>query len=283
MSINNLFSDLGKFRSHGINGFLVSFNGSRFLKDGRSGNHHVNTRFGNFLDVVNLDTSIDLQTAVKAVVIDNFSGFSGLVEGSGNEGLSSESRVDRHEKDDVKLVQDVLGTIETCSRVENKSSLASSFLDQGEGSVNVVGGLRVECDVGSSGINEGLDGFIDGGNHKVDIDGGGDTVVAKGLADHRSDCQVRNVVVVHDIKVNNIGSGLQHVVDFGTEAGEISGKDRRSNQVVLVSPNVQGSSRTSGDLGLKITLDLSWRVGSVQKHGEKNANPQFSEGKVLID
>mmetsp|Transcript_14893 Transcript_14893/g.37521 ORF Transcript_14893/g.37521 Transcript_14893/m.37521 type:complete len:275 (-) Transcript_14893:25-849(-) len=249
MSITNLFSDLGKFRSHGINGFLVSFNGSGFLKDGRSGNHHVNTRFGNFLDVVNLDTSIDLQTAVKAVVINKFSGFSGLVEGSGNEGLSSESRVDRHEKDDVKLVQDVLAAIERCSRVENKSSLASSFLDQGEGSVNVVAGLRVECDVGSSGINEGLDGFIDGGNHKVDIDGGGDTVVAKGLADHRSDCQVRNVVVVHDIKVNNIGSGLQHVVDLGTEAGEISRKDGRSNQVVLVSPNVQGSSRTSGGLG----------------------------------
>mmetsp|Transcript_3537 Transcript_3537/g.7738 ORF Transcript_3537/g.7738 Transcript_3537/m.7738 type:complete len:274 (+) Transcript_3537:107-928(+) len=240
---------LGKFRSHSIDGFLVSFDGSGFLKDGRSGNHHVNTSLGNFLDVVDLDTSINFQTAVQVVVIDKFPCFTGLVEGTGDEGLSSESRVDRHEKNDVKLVHDVLGGIEWCTRVENKSGLASSSLDQLEGSVNVLGCLRVEGDVRSSGINESVDGFIDRGDHKMDINRGGDTVITKGLADHRSDSQVRDVVVVHNIEVNNISSGFQHVVDFGSEHGEISRKDGRGNQIVLISPNIQGSGGTTASLG----------------------------------
>jgi hypothetical protein len=96
-----------------------------------------------------------------------------------------------------------------------------------EGSVNVVGGLRMEGDVRSSGINERGDGLVDRGNHQVDIDRGCNTVVTKGLADHGSDGQVRDVVVVHNIEVNNIGSGLQHVVDFGTKTGKISRKIER--------------------------------------------------------
>ena len=265
---SNWFANLGEFLSHHIDGLLVSFNSAGLLEDGRSGNHHVNSGFGNLSDVVNLDTSINFQTAVQSVVVDQFSGFSGLVKGGRDEGLSSESRVDRHEKDDVKLVQDVLGGIKRGTRVENKSGLASSVLDQLKGSVDVVGGLRVEGDVRGSGIDEGLDGLIDRGNHKMDIDRGGNAVVTKGLADHRSDGQVRDVVVVHNIEVNDIGSGLQDVVNFGTEAGEISGKDGRSDQVVLVSPNVQGGGRTGGLLRLKFCR---------RKQSEKIANRYFPE------
>jgi hypothetical protein len=236
---------LGELFSHQINGCLVSFNGTGFLKDGRSGNHHVNSSFGNFLDIINLDTSIDFQTAVQVVVIDKFSCFSGLIKGTRNEGLSTETGVDGHEKNDIKLVQDVFGSIKWCTRVENKSGLAASFLDQLEGSIDVFSGLRVEGDVRGSSIDEICDGLVDGGHHKMDINRSGDTVITKGLAHHRSNRQVWHVVIVHDIKVNNISSGFQHVVNFATEPGKIGRKDRRGNQIVLISPYVQGSGRTS--------------------------------------
>lgn len=247
-----LVSSLGEFGTHGVNGLLVGLDGSWLLEDGTSGNHHINTGFGDFLDVINLDSSINFQTAVQSVVIDKLAGISGLVQDSWDEGLSSESRVDGHEKDDVKLVHDKVADIKTGGGVENKSGLAPSVLDKLKGSVNVVGGLRVEGDVRGTGINEVTNGGIDGGNHEMDIDGGGNSVVTKGLADHRSDGQVGDIVVVHDIEVNNIGSGLKHIVDFLTQHGEIGRKDGRSDQVVLISPNIQRSGGTGRLLGLLV-------------------------------
>lgn len=70
-------------------------------------------------------------------------------------------------------------------------------------------------------------------------------MVAEGLADHGSNGQVGDIVVVHDVKVNNVGTSLQHVVNFFAEFGKVSRKDGRSNEVVLVSPNIQRSGGTS--------------------------------------
>ena len=78
-------------------------------------------------------------------------------------------------------------------------------------------------------------------NHQVDINGGGHTVVTEGLADHGSNGQVGDVMVVHDVKVHNVGAGFQNIVDFFTELGKVSGKNGRSNKVVLVTPDIQGS------------------------------------------
>ena len=78
-------------------------------------------------------------------------------------------------------------------------------------------------------------------NHQVNINGGGHTVVTEGLADHGTNGQVGDIVVVHDVKVNNVGTGLQHVVDLSTKLGKVSRKDGRSNEVVLVTPDIQGS------------------------------------------
>ena len=71
-------------------------------------------------------------------------------------------------------------------------------------------------------------------------------MVTKGLADHGTNGQVGDVVVVHNVKVNNVGTSLQDIVDFFTKLGKVGGKDRRGNEVVLISPNIQGSLSTSG-------------------------------------
>ena len=73
----------------------------------------------------------------------------------------------------------------------------------------------------------------------MNINWGGDSVVAKSLAHHGSDGKVGDVVVVHNIKVNNVGSGLKHVVDFFAELSKVGRKDGWSDEVVFVSPYVQ--------------------------------------------
>jgi hypothetical protein len=85
-------------------------------------------------------------------------------------------------------------------------------------------------------------------NHQVNINGGLDAVVAKRLADHGSNGQVGHVVVVHDVKVNHVGARFQDIVDFRTEFGEIGRQNGGGNEVVLISPDIQGSARPSGGL-----------------------------------
>ena len=101
-------------------------------------------------------------------------------------------------------------------------------------------------------------------------------MVTEGLADHGSNGQVGDVVVIHDVKVDNVGTGLQHVVNFFTELGKVSRKDGRSNEVVLISPNIQRSGGTS-----RVLLSKQKRIPtgkSVEERG-KVRNKSFAENK----
>ena len=246
-----LFLGRGELLSHFIDGLLVGLDGAGLLEDGTSSNEHINTGLADLLDVVDLDTAIDLETAVDASVIDYLASLAGLVKSAGDEGLSTETGVDAHEEDDVELVQNELGDVQGGGGVEDEAGLAATVLDELEGAVDVVGGLGVEGDVGGAGVDEVGDGGVNGADHEVDVDGGGNTVVTEGLADHGADGQVGNVVVVHDVEVDDVGTGLEDVVDLLAELGKVGGEDGGGDEVVLVSPNVEGgggAGRSLGDL-----------------------------------
>mmetsp|Transcript_15612 Transcript_15612/g.28219 ORF Transcript_15612/g.28219 Transcript_15612/m.28219 type:complete len:218 (+) Transcript_15612:100-753(+) len=204
----------GKFLSHGINGLFVSFNGARFLQDGTSCNHHVNTGLSNLPNVVDLDTSINLQTTINASFLNKFPCLTCLFQSGRNESLPTESRVYTHKENDIKLIHHKLGCIKRSSGVKDKSSLAPSTLDKLKGAINVVGRLRVEGNVRSTSINKITNGGINWRNHEMNIDRGGNTMVSKSLAYHGTNSQVGHIMVVHDIKVNDIGTGFQHVINF---------------------------------------------------------------------
>ena len=46
------------------------------------------------------------------------------------------------------------------------------------------------------------------------------------LRHHRADGQVRHVVIVHDVEVDPVRAGGQHVPDFLAQAGEVGGQNR---------------------------------------------------------
>jgi hypothetical protein len=260
LSSEYLFLGSGKLLSHGIDGLLVGLDSAGLLEDGTSSNEHVNTGLADLLDVVNLHTAVDLETAVNAGIIDELASLAGLIEGGGDEGLSTETGVDAHEKDDVELVKDELGVVEGGGGVEDEAGLAAAVLDELEGAVDVVGGLGVEGDVGGTGVDEVGDGGIDGADHEVDVDGGGDAMVAEGLADHGADGEVGDVVVVHDVEMDDVGSGLEDVVNLLAELGKVGGKDGRGDEVVLVSPNVEGGGGAGRSLGDLLFLSCGrWR------------------------
>jgi len=91
----------------------------------------------------------------------------------------------------------------------------------------------VEGDVGGAGFDEVADDAVDRADHQVHVDRRGNTVLAQGGADHRANGQVGNVVVVHDIEVDDVGTRSQYLVDVFTQAGEIGGEDGGGNSVGL--------------------------------------------------
>jgi hypothetical protein len=50
------------------------------------------------------------------------------------------------------------------------------------------------------------------------------------FAYQRTDREVRNVVIVHDVKMDDISASIEHGRDVFAQAGEIRGQNRRSDQ-----------------------------------------------------
>ena len=73
----------------------------------------------------------------------------------------------------------------------------------------------MERDVRGARVGEVLDDAVDGRDHEVHVDGRRDAVLAQGRADHGADGQVRDVVVVHDVEVDDVRAGRERRVDLG--------------------------------------------------------------------
>ena len=59
-----------------------------------------------------------------------------------------------------------------------------------------------------------------------------DAVLAQRLADERADREIRDVVVVHDVEVDEVGAGRDDGVDLLAEAREVGRQDRRGYPAV---------------------------------------------------
>ncbi len=66
----------------------------------------------------------------------------------------------------------------------------------------------MEGDIGGTGLGKVRNNAIHRLDHQVDIDRGGHTMLAQCFTDQRTDGQVGDIMVVHNIEVHNIGTGL---------------------------------------------------------------------------
>ena len=111
---------------------------------------------------------------------------------------------------------------------EHQAGLAAVIADQLQRTVDVVGRFRVEGDDVGAGFGEVRDDAVDRLDHQVHVDRHLH-VRADRLAYQRADRQVRYVMVVHHVEVDNVGAGGDDVAHFFTEAGEIGGQDAGSD------------------------------------------------------
>ena len=107
-------------------------------------------------------------------------------------------------------------------RVKDQASLATLVADQRQSAVHVTGGFGVECDDIGAGLGKHRHQCIHGFNHQMHIDWNVD-MGANRFADQRTDGQIGNVMVVHDVKVDPIGTGGGHIANFFSQTGEVGG------------------------------------------------------------
>src|SRR5690606_1226584 len=107
-------------------------------------------------------------------------------------------------------------------RIEHQPGAAAGIADHLQGTIDVAGRFRMEGDEAGAGGGEIGDQAIDRLDHQVHVDRDGN-VAAHRLADHRPDRQVRDVMVVHDVEVNQVGAGGLDRAHLLAEPGEIGG------------------------------------------------------------
>ena len=74
--------------------------------------------------------------------------------------------------------------------------------------------IRVKGDIAGARLSKVPDQLINRAHHQVHIDIGGDAILAQGGTNHRSDREIRHIVIIHDIEMYNIGSCIEHRVDL---------------------------------------------------------------------
>ena len=90
----------------------------------------------------------------------------------------------------------------------------------------------MESDVAGARLGEIGNDAIDRLDHQMHIDIGGDAMIAQSFTHQRADGQVRHIMIIHHIEMNDIRARGDDVIDFFTQTGEIGGQDRRCNQKI---------------------------------------------------
>ena len=83
------------------------------------------------------------------------------------------------------------------------------------------------------GNRPGLDQAIHRRHHQVHIDGRSNAMVAQRLTHHRADGQVRHIVVVHDVEMDDIGACIEDINTLRPQVREVRGEDGRCDEIWL--------------------------------------------------
>ena len=112
--------------------------------------------------------------------------------------------------------------------IQCETRLASVLANQRERAIDMLGGLRMKRNDRRAGVGKIGDQTIDGPHHEMHVDRrrrvGLDRRAHEGT--YR---EIRHVMVIHHVEVDEIGACVLHSADFFTEPREIGGQQTRRN------------------------------------------------------
>ena len=110
---------------------------------------------------------------------------------------------------------------ERCGRIEHEAAATPGIANKLQCAIRVTTGFRMKTDVTGARGRKVLDQPIHRSDHKVDIDRCGNPVFSKGLTNHWPNGQIRNVMVVHHIEMDQVCAGLEHGIHLLTKPRKI--------------------------------------------------------------
>ena len=104
-------------------------------------------------------------------------------------------------------------------------------------------GIGMKRDVGGPCLGKHLNQRIDGLHHQMHIDRRGHTVIAERLAYHGPHCEVRHIVIIHNIEMHHVGTSREHSVDLFAQTRKVSCQNGGRNEVVRHEVGAPESSK----------------------------------------
>ena len=188
--------------AHGVDhGLVVGLAENR-----RAGDEGVGPGFGRRRDVVDLDAAVHFEQDLASRLVDALAHCGDFLQRLRNERLAAKAGIDRHDQDQVELVHHIVQIIQRRRRVEHQPGLAAVVADQLQRAVDVFRALRMKADDVGAGLGEIRDDAVDRLHHQMDVDRHLH-VRPDRFADQRPDRQIRDIMVVHHIEVDEVGAG----------------------------------------------------------------------------
>src|SRR5262249_37848200 len=211
-------------RPHRADGLCVVAGG----KNPRAGYEGVRAGLGNLCNVFDLDTAIDLEPDVALERFDPLAHGTYLIERIVDEFLPTESRIDRHNEHQIELGEHIVEVGERRRRVQYQADAAPGVLDKSNGAIDVLGSLGMETDEIGTGTRKIRDDAIHRLYHQMHVD------LCLGeradrLAHHWAHGEIGYVMIVHYVKVHQVGAGCDHALDFLAQTRKVGGEDAGSD------------------------------------------------------
>src|ERR1035437_5591659 len=147
-------------------------------KHRRAGYEGVHASFSHFANVGRAYAAVDFQTNLKTGSVDHLAYLARLVQHMRNEFLSAEAWVHRHQQHHIQFWQRVFQYLQRRGRIEYQTGLATAFLDQADGAVDMLGSFRVKGNVSRAGLGEIGNDAIHRLDHQMHVDRSGHAVLA---------------------------------------------------------------------------------------------------------
>src|SRR5450631_1662407 len=107
-------------------------------------------------------------------------------------------------------------------RIESQTCPTSMFSNKRQTAINVLGGFGMKRNYVSPGLGKHGNKTVHGLDHQVHVNWNR-RIGSDRFAKDWSECQIRNVVIIHDVKVNKIGTGFDNISDFIAQSGKVGG------------------------------------------------------------
>mmetsp|Transcript_156 Transcript_156/g.559 ORF Transcript_156/g.559 Transcript_156/m.559 type:complete len:269 (+) Transcript_156:160-966(+) len=234
-SVQHLGSDSGR----GLAGFdsLDSLSVVGGTEDSRAGHQGVGTCIKNLVGIGWGDTAINLNPWVQTPLVAHGPELPDLVDLALDELLAAKAGVDRHDEDEVDLVQHVLDGLQGSAGVEHNAGVAAEVLDHVHDAVQVDGGglLGVHADDVSAGLCKVSHALLRLDNHQMhvqDLVGHG----AEGIHNQGANGDVGHEAAIHHVDVHPVAASIVNGSHLLTKPSEVGREDGgRDDDIALAA------------------------------------------------